>query len=56
MHYSRKTSKYEQITNKNKKNVYEKLIYAQLVNNFPAFRGTGKSITVFTRAHHWSLS
>jgi NAD(P)-dependent dehydrogenase (short-subunit alcohol dehydrogenase family) len=28
----------------------------QLLKNFPAFYGTWNFITVFTRAHHWSLS
>jgi hypothetical protein len=28
----------------------------QLLKNFPAFCGTRRSITVFTRALHWSLS
>jgi hypothetical protein len=30
--------------------------YAQLVKKFPAFYGTRRFITVFTRAHHLSLS
>jgi hypothetical protein len=34
----------------------EKLIVTQLVKKFPAFYGTQKFITVFTTAHHWSLS
>ena len=34
----------------------EKLIAFQLVNNFHAFYGTRKFITVFTSAHHLSLS
>jgi hypothetical protein len=33
----------------------EKLIVTHLVRNFPAFYGTQRFITVFTRAHHWSL-
>jgi hypothetical protein len=28
----------------------------QLLKNFPAFYGTRRFITVFTRALHWSLS
>jgi hypothetical protein len=28
----------------------------QLLKNFPAFYGTPRFITVFTRALHWSLS
>jgi hypothetical protein len=32
----------------------EKLIVTQLVKKFPAFYGTRRFITVFTRAHHWS--
>jgi hypothetical protein len=28
----------------------------QLLKNFPAFYGTRRLITVFTRALHWSLS
>jgi hypothetical protein len=34
----------------------EKLPIVQLLKNFPAFYGTRKFITVFTRALHWSLS
>jgi hypothetical protein len=34
----------------------EKLPIVQLVKNFPAFYGTRKFITVFTRTLHWSLS
>jgi len=34
----------------------EKLIVTQLVMKFPVFYGTQKFITMFTRAHHWSLS
>ena len=34
----------------------EKLTYAQLVNNFPAFYGTRRFITAFTSARHLSLS
>jgi hypothetical protein len=33
----------------------EKLIVTQLVKKFPAFYGTRRFITVFKRAHHWSL-
>jgi hypothetical protein len=33
----------------------EKLSIVQLLKNFPAFYGTRKFITVFTRALHWSL-
>jgi len=33
----------------------EKLIVTQIVKNFPAFYGTQRFITVFTRACHWSL-
>jgi len=36
--------------------VLEKLIVAQLVKNFPAFCGTRRFVTVFTRTRHWSLS
>jgi hypothetical protein len=32
-----------------------KLIFTQLVKKFPAFYGTRKFITTFTRAHHWSV-
>jgi hypothetical protein len=35
--------------------VFEKLIVAQLVKKLPAFCGTRKFITVFTRARLWSL-
>jgi hypothetical protein len=34
----------------------EKLPIVQLLQNFPAFYGTRRLITVFTRALHWSLS
>jgi hypothetical protein len=34
----------------------EKLVVTQLVKKFPAFYGTRRFITVFTRARHWSLS
>jgi hypothetical protein len=34
----------------------EKLPVVQLLKNFPAFYGTRKFITVFTRALHWFLS
>jgi hypothetical protein len=34
----------------------EKLPTVQLLKNFPAFYGTRRFITVFTRALHWSLS
>jgi hypothetical protein len=34
----------------------EKPKVIQLVNKFPAFYGTRRFITVFTRACHWSLS
>ena len=34
----------------------EKLIGSQSVKNFPAFYGTQRFITAFTRAHHLSLS
>jgi hypothetical protein len=34
----------------------EKLPIVQPLKNFPAFPGTRKFITAFTRAHHWSLS
>jgi hypothetical protein len=34
----------------------EKLIVAQLVKKFPAFCGTGKTITLFRGARHRSLS
>jgi hypothetical protein len=33
-----------------------KLTVTKLVKKFPAFYGTGRFITVFTTAHHWSLS
>jgi hypothetical protein len=33
----------------------EKLTVTQLVNKFPAFYGTRRFITVFTRARHWPL-
>jgi len=36
--------------------ILEKLIVTHLIKNFPAFNGTRGSITVFTRAHHLSLS
>jgi hypothetical protein len=34
----------------------EKLIVIHLVKKFPAFYGTHNFLTVFTRAHHRSLS
>jgi hypothetical protein len=34
----------------------EKPLIVQLLKNFPAFYGTLRFITVFTRALHWSLS
>jgi len=34
----------------------EKLTVAQPVKTFPAFYGTWRFITVFTRAHHWPVS
>jgi hypothetical protein len=34
----------------------EKLIVSQVVNTFPAFYGTRRFFTVFTRARHWSVS
>jgi hypothetical protein len=33
----------------------EKPLVAQLLKNFPTFYGTHKFITMFTRAHLWSL-
>jgi hypothetical protein len=36
--------------------LFEKPPIVQLLNNFPAFYGTRRFITVFTRALHWSLS
>jgi hypothetical protein len=35
--------------------IIEKLLIVQLLKNFPAFYGSQKFITVFTRALHWSL-
>jgi hypothetical protein len=34
----------------------EKLPIVELLKNFPAFYGTYRFITMFTRAIHWSLS
>jgi len=34
----------------------EKLTSSQLVKKYPAFYGTQRFITAFTRAHHLSLS
>jgi len=34
----------------------EKLLVTHLVKKFPPFYGARRFITVFTRAHHWSLS
>jgi hypothetical protein len=34
----------------------EKLTVAQLVKEFPCLYGIRRSIAVFTRVHHWSLS
>jgi hypothetical protein len=39
-----------------KQSILEKLIVAKLFKKFPAFYGTRKFITVFTKAHHVSLS
>jgi len=36
--------------------VLEKLIVTKLIKKYPAFYGTRRYITVFTRARHWSLS
>jgi hypothetical protein len=36
--------------------LFEKLPIVPLLQNFPAFYGTIRLITVFTRALHWSLS
>jgi hypothetical protein len=33
----------------------ERMPVVQLLKNFPAFYGTKRLITVFTRAHRWSL-
>jgi hypothetical protein len=38
------------------RDLLEKLTVAQLVNKFPTFYRTGRFITAFTRAHHWSPS
>jgi hypothetical protein len=35
--------------------VLEKLFVTQLIKKFPAFYGTWRFTTVFTRARHWSL-
>jgi hypothetical protein len=35
--------------------LHDKVILAQLIKKFPAFYGTLKFITLFTRARHWSL-
>jgi hypothetical protein len=34
----------------------EKLVVTQLVNKLTVFYETRRFITVFTKAHHWSLS
>jgi hypothetical protein len=36
--------------------ILEKLVFAQLIGIFPAFYGTRRFITVFTRTRHWSQS
>jgi len=36
--------------------IHVKLIVAQLVRKFSAFRGARSFITVFTKSHHWTLS
>jgi len=36
-------------------NLFEMLVVAQLVKKYPAFYGTRRFSTVFTRAYHWSL-
>jgi hypothetical protein len=35
---------------------YDKTIFARLLKKFLAFYGTGRFITVFTKAHRWTLS
>jgi hypothetical protein len=35
--------------------LHEKLIITQLVKKFPASHGTGRFITVSTRAYHWTV-
>jgi len=35
---------------------FEKLTYVYLVKKFPTFYGSKRFNTVFTRAHHWSIS
>jgi hypothetical protein len=35
--------------------VLEKLRVTQLIKKLPSFYGTRRSITVFTKGHHWSL-
>jgi len=36
--------------------LFEKIIVTQLANKFSTFYETQRFITLFTRAHHWSLS
>jgi hypothetical protein len=36
--------------------ILEKLLVTLLVKRFPTFYGTWRFITIFTRAHHWSIS
>jgi hypothetical protein len=43
-------------TNYMKQSPLWKLSVAYLVTIFPAFYGTGKSVIVFTKSRHWSLS
>jgi hypothetical protein len=35
--------------------VFEELIAVQSAKKFPAFHGTRRFITVYTRARHWTL-
>jgi len=39
-----------------RRRVFSKLTVTQLGKKFPAFYGTRRFITMFTRARHWSLS
>jgi hypothetical protein len=36
--------------------LFEKIIVAQLLKNFPAFYGTRKLILILATAYHWTLT
>jgi hypothetical protein len=54
--HSRETTLRRTILTACSRAILDKLIVTQLLKNSTAFYGTRSSITVFTRARHWSLS